>query len=73
MAFVGWGVGALVKVAKKNSREQKGSKVDKEGDDDWCHGVCRDQVGDWSGHRHTQGGTHRETPRSVVLGEQGKW
>ena len=42
MACVGWGGGMLVKIAKKDSGNQKGGKINEKSDDDQHHGVWRD-------------------------------
>ena len=67
MAFVRWGVGTLVKVMENESRDQEGGKIERKRNDDRSGGVKRGGVGNWGGHRHVQGGTHKETPLPVIL------
>ena len=56
-----------MKVSKNIHSDQQGSKVERQSSDDRDSWIGGGGVWNRSGHRHAQGGTHKETPHPAVL------
>ena len=67
MAFIWWEVGTEMEIAKNESGNQKSGGIKRERDDDGCRRIGGLKVGNWGGHGHAQGGTHKETPCPAIL------